>query len=299
MLRSSRIFIDEKGTLMVINNTAKNTGGGIYFYHSLLLAQGLVVVQDNRASTYGGGIHCISSTIVLIYSQYIELANNEAVYGGGICLEASSKFYIKQQSSSSKKVLRFIENSACYGGAIYVLDNTTTGTCSSSPVQLQTVTTTLQSRCFFQILKPVTENNSYPSIEDYMYFERNFANNTSGADLYGGLLDRCTVYKSGKNEKFINVSNRIPINISSSSDPVRVCLCTWTPAGNLTLRLPNCTISPPVKQIIKGSDFTIELAAVDHVNRKVNATIIGSLESRNGHLGGGSRNKLLRQFVQT
>ena len=126
-----------------------------------------------------------------------------------------------------------------------------------------------------------------------MYFERNFANNTSGADLYGGLLDRCTVYKSGKNEKFINVSNRIPINISSSSDPVRVCLCTWTPAGNLTLRLPNCTVSPPVKQIIKGSDFTIELAAVDHVNHNVNAAIFASLESRNGHLGVGQQKQII------
>ena len=46
-------------------------------------------------------------------------------------------------------------------------------------------------------------------------------------------------------------------------------------------------------QAIKGRDFTIELAAVDHVNYKVNATIIGSLESRNGHLGGGQQKQII------
>lgn len=151
---SSRIFVNVRGTLTVTNNTAKDTGGGIYFYHSMLRAQGLVLIQGNRANTFGGGIHSIASSIVLIHNQdgrYIKVANNKAVYGGGICLEASSKFYIQRHRGASKQVVHWIKNSAQHGGAIYVADNTTTGTCASS--QVQTVTTSLQTKCFFSNFK--------------------------------------------------------------------------------------------------------------------------------------------------
>ena len=105
---SSSIVVDVSGKLIVMNNIASDTGGGIYFYHSELRAQGLVLVDSNKASKFGGGIHCITSTIVLIHnqqSQYLKLSNNEAAYGGGICLEASSKYYIKHLSGTSKQVV--------------------------------------------------------------------------------------------------------------------------------------------------------------------------------------------------
>ena len=111
----------------------------------------------------------------------------------GSKLQISHKTFIR----TSKQVVIHTNNSASYGGAIYVVDNTTTGTCASS--KLRTVTTSLQSECFFQFLTlmPILGVSSYPLIEDYFRFTQNFAN-VSGGNLYGGLLDRCTVYSSGR-----------------------------------------------------------------------------------------------------
>ena len=38
------------------------------------------------------------------HSKYIILANNQAIYGGGICLEASFKFYIKGHQELHRKL---------------------------------------------------------------------------------------------------------------------------------------------------------------------------------------------------
>ena len=284
---TSRITVVESGILTVINNTASDTGGGIYLYHSLFNAQGLILLQGNKANTFGGGMHCIGSTIVLIrnqYSHYIKLANNKAVYGGGICLEASSQFYIRKLSGASKEAVQYIENSANYGGAIYVADNTTTGTCASSKVQ--TITTSLQTECFIQILQPVTENKTYPHIEEYLIFEQNFAN-VSGANLYGGLLDRCTLYSLGKNIQYATISKSIQNEISS--EPVRVCLCV-SKNNSTTL---NCHDIPSAMHVMKGSNLTVHVAAVDQVSHNVKATIYASLKSRKGHLEEGQQTQTI------
>ena len=66
----------------------------MYLYHSELYIRGPILVYGNRANKFGGGIHCISSTIVIIinrHNSHIRLENNTANSGGGICLEASSK----------------------------------------------------------------------------------------------------------------------------------------------------------------------------------------------------------------
>ena len=285
---SSRVTVDVSGTLIVTNNTANDTGGGIYFYRSLFNAQGLIRLQGNKANTFGGGIHSIGSTIVLIrnrHSRHIMLANNEAVYGGGICLEASSKFYIKQLSGASKEAVQYIENSANYGGAIYVADNTTTGTCASSKVQ--TVTTSIQTECFIQFLNPLTNNSSYPHIGKYFLFAQNFAN-VSGANLYGGLLDRCTVYSLGRNIQYSTISESNILN-DTSSQPVRVCLCV-SKNNSTTL---NCHNIPSTMHVMKGSNLTVHVAAVDQVSHNVKATIYASLKSRKGHLEEGQQTQTI------
>ena len=45
--------------------------------------------------------------------------------------------------------------------------------------------------------------------------------------------------------------------------------------------------------VIKGSNFTVQLAAVDQVNREVNAIIYGSLDSRQGYLGEGQQKQTI------
>ena len=139
---------------------------------------------------------------------------------------------------------------------------------------------------FFQILKPITERRDYPSIGDYFRFAQNLAN-VSGASLYGGLLDRCTAYSLGKNIQYSTAANSI-LN-DTSSNPVRVCHCISK--NNFTVL--NCTHSSSTIPVLKGRNFSLQVAAVDHVEHKVEATIYGLLESRKGHLGEGQQTQLI------
>lgn len=220
---TSRIVLYKNGRLNVINNTAVDTGGGMYLYHSELYIRGPILVYGNVANKFGGGIHCISSTIVIIINgrrSHIKLESNIANSGGGICLEASSKFYIKSLHSSIRvKVGLYINNSASFGGAIFVADNTTSSTCASSKVQ--SVTAASQSECFIQILRPIITNKNYPHIGNIFIFTNNSAT-TSGAKLYGGLLDRCTVNPFGRNIRYSNIPNSVESILNdTTSDPVR------------------------------------------------------------------------------
>jgi hypothetical protein len=283
---TSRIFLDKNGRLNIINNTAVDTGGGMYIYHSELYIQGPILVYGNVANKFGGGIHCISSTIVIIINKHnknhgrLVIKSNTANSGGGICLEASSKFYVKLSSSSISrlsKVAQYIKNNANFGGAIFVADNTTSGTCASSKVQ--SVTAASQSECFIQILRPIVTNGDYPHIGNVFLFINNSAN-TSGAKLYGGLLDRCTVNAFGKNIRYSNIANSVnSIMNDTTSAPVRVCHCI--PNSDIV----NCSDIPQVKHFRKGSNLTLTLAAVDQLGHIVPATIRSSLYSRRGHLG--------------
>ena len=293
---TSRIFINKSGRLNIVSNTATDSGGGVYLYHSELYVHGLVLIHGNRANTFGGGMHCISSTIVIILQSkssrsYVKFENNVASSGGGICLESSSKFYIKCSSGcrpTSTKAVVYTGNRAEYGGGIFVADNTTSGTCTGNTVQ--SVTAASQSECFIQILKPlIAPGDTYYHIGDYFFFSDNTAS-YSGAMLYGGLLDRCTVNAFGRNLLYSKIPNSVNTIVNStSSDPLRVCLCNQNNprkandvcgTGHQTVKYIN---------VIKGKNFTLKVVAVDQVNHTVEAKIHSSLASRRGHLGDGQQ----------
>ena len=133
---------------------------------------------------------------------------------------------------------------------------------------------------------PIIGASSYPHIDNYFRFIQNFAN-VSGANLFGGLLDRCTVYSLGKNIQYSTVATSMLTN--AASDPVQLCLC----ASEYNSTMLNCTQSPPSMHVIKGNNFIVQLAAVDQVNREVNAIIYGSLDSRQGYLGEGQQKQTI------
>ena len=282
---TSRIAVLEGGKLTVTNNKALDTGGGVYLYHSELYVRGSVRVSNSTATSFGGGLHCISSAIVVVInrknSQFeIRLENNSARSGGGICLEASSKIYIKSlnvvSAPKSNEAVYYTGNQAVHGGAIYVADNTTSGICSST--KLQSVTSASQSECFIQILNPVSHIGNYPHIRHYFTFSDNVA--FSGAKLYGGLLDRCTVNAFGRNIQYSSIpGSLLDIYNGTTSDPVRVCLC------ELNHNEHNCDNISNVKRATKGRNITLRVAAVDQVSRKVKARIHASLLSQRGYLG--------------
>ena len=133
----------------------------------------------------------------------IQFLNNTAgSAGGGICLEVNAKINVlnvnEHDSEKPFYTLQFIHNSAYYGGAVYVADNTNSVLCTvtSSSTKIHSMT----NECFLQTLVIVIRaetdnevtNNTLSANLFNAQFSRNYAQ-SRGATLYGGLLDRCTL----------------------------------------------------------------------------------------------------------
>ena len=116
-------------------------------------------------------------------------------------MEANAKLYILNYDSIivseflntyDTNTTTFTGNSAQYGGAVYVDDETNSGTCANDP----------KTECFFQVLAihGVKDDPKMQSIQ----FSQNYAS-ISGSTLYGGLLDRCAVSQFAEiRNKFTN-----------------------------------------------------------------------------------------------
>ena len=334
----SEISFNTASTVTIFNNTATN-GGGISLTQSNLHVYHSIELTDNHATDFGGGIYAYQSNIefkpeqeqrseitnntasnggavcaiasnIHISNTYVEVNSNIAkVNGGAIYLEQNSKIYVQKHgpedySPTEQQVsLDFTSNSAEKGGAIFVADNTNDGViCQEANTEIY------QAECFLQTLG-LYSFLVYQSIKLINTF---FSNNTahqSGSDIYGGLLDRCTINQNAelvrifpkyKNlsgfdyvkattqieqiidyshhqtpDYFIGRISRSDVKELISSDAVRVEFC-----------LDN-VISPkynhPKVSKKKGEMFTVSLVTVDQVGNPLNATIISSFQSKSGN----------------
>ena len=333
----SQISFNTGSTITIFNNTATN-GGGISLIQSNLHVYHSIELTDNSASNFGGGIYAYQSDIefkpqqkqtskitqntasnggaicaiasnILISNTDMDVNSNIAkVNGGAIYLEQNSKIYVQKHEpedhvTGPKVRLDFTSNSAEKGGAIFVADNTNDGVlCQGANTGIY------QAECFIQTLglHPAQSN----------YYENNlintfFSNNTahqSGSDIYGGLLDRCTINQNAElvlyfqkfkslsgfdyvsattqieqinehrcnqtqgRDYFIETISRSDVKGLISSDAVRVEFCSDDVIS------PNYNIS-----IKKGEMFTVSLIALDQVGNPLNATIINSFQSESGN----------------
>ena len=296
-LVESRVLMNGKN-LSINYNTAEDRGGGIYMYESSIDGRNAstLTLKGNIGRVRGGGIHAIGSTINIYddnENTKLYLFENSAREGGGICFEDNSKFYLIKpgfQTPNHSAMAHFIGNSADYGGALRVVDDSYFSICESESVNR----IDYEVECFFQVLTDIPMEGGYYNPLS-IHFEKNCAN-CSGDDLYGGLLDRCTLNPSAEivqrstvyNVSFAkdsvsylsNVSN-IDKNLSTiSSSPVRICFCEDDQ--------PDCSYQPPIKEIMKGELFHCSLVAVDQINHTVNdVTIRSSLKFKESGLGEG------------
>ena len=297
----SQVYIT--GNTIISNNTAEENGGGMFLYQSELKCQGncKLLFLGNVAGEKGGGIHAISSSIKTVFivdfsfvqKSQIIFNENLATKGGAVSLEVNAKLYTFIKVNANPRTLTasltFNRNKADYGGAIYVADDTNSGICSSSSFRIHFSST----ECFLQILglhgRLVTR-----------YTFINFTSNVgkiSGAALYGGLLDRCTVSPFAQvyslphrrtqskeqastvisGTKYFETYSNIKLH-SISSEPISVCFCN---RGH-----PDCDYQHPPIQRKKGERFEIALVAVDQVGTPLNSVnILSSLSSNLGGLG--------------
>ena len=272
-------------TLVISNNSVTDTGGGIYLYQSELSVFRELNISNNRAEVCGGGVHAISAFLKLIRRHprlrskgTMSLESNFAKQcGGGAFFETGSKMNILRYNLHT---VRFTKNTADYGGAIYVADDTNIGMCFSG--QKHTLTAATQSECFFQLASVTNPKNNLAIITDAFDFSTNRANRL-GADLFGGLLDRCTVNSYSKNlmVKYSSIQGFANnIEQTSTSKPVRVCLCN---SSNHVV----CGLQPITMRVKKDKVFAMHVAAVDQLNHMVNGTIHSYVRNNLGTLGEG------------
>ena len=144
-------------TIAAEHNAAYARGGALYIYQSRLLCKYncTVKLSYNEAQDKGGGI-CAMNSVVSVISEgnpnvesSISFIRNGAIRGGGVYLELNSQLLILKLGTRHCVQFYFTENSAYYGGAIYVRDRSFIETCSvADTVKFQTYDGTY---CFVQV----------------------------------------------------------------------------------------------------------------------------------------------------
>ena len=270
------------GNTVIADNSATRNGGGIYLSQSELFCEpnSSLKLVNNTATQKGGGIHTVSSSIKctsMVNETLLEVTDNVAEKGGGLSFESNAKLYVLKSTDFNYQIsaVQLNGNSADYGGAVYVNDDTNAATCEQPSAE-----------CFFQVL--ALHGLLMPEVNTVsISFSQNHARR-SGPTLFGGLLDRCTVSPFAEvhnsildinsetefvyNESGIDYFNASAVYIPNtiSSNPVQVCLCFDN--------YPNCSYrEQELIEIKKGQPFVVSLIAVDHVGQAVKASIRSSL----------------------
>ena len=308
----SKLYLNDEVT--ITNNKAAKSGGGLYLSQSELnsLQESNVTISGNNAVERGGGVHAVSSSVKCIVtgSKYtdkggkmidkymgalLNIIHNTAQKGGALFLEANSKVTLLKDyifvTLTNHSAVKFIGNTADYGGAVYVDDELNSGSCASNPFVINSP----KSECFFRVVAThafLTANTNF-SLNNVL-FHLNSAI-ISGSILFGGLLDRCTVSLFNEVDRTLDLATnsfltyqgdglQYLLDISTghneqsiSSYPVQLCLCTndhqncgYKVQNNITVR--------------KGYSFNLSLIAVDQVYNPLNATIQGYLHSTGSDL---------------
>lgn len=280
----SESLLSVHGTLKVVNNTANYSGGGIFLHQADMFCHGHCIFAGNKAVNKGGGIHAYAAVILVKFGDkwtqsqhynYIRLTimDNDAKFGGGAYFEVSSKLYSIKDCDHWYSI-EFYRNSATHGGAIFVNDKTYPEVCESNSGLHRVLT-----GCFFQTLYSDEYEEAVKGTYNLL-FENNTAD--KGSDLYGGLLDRCTLddlydHNIQRGSSLANAFGHKFGTVTAeevASDAVRICFCNGT--------TPNCSTdyNPETIMVKKGEYFNVMVVAVDQVNHPVNTTIRGSLPER-------------------
>ena len=260
------------GSTTISSNDAME-GGGLYLYQSELLCRESIYFIENHGNKSGGGVHSSNSFIRLTHSGSLLFMRNRARLGGALFLTSSSKITALHQGHTVSiwdLRIRLLNNSAHYGGGIFVDDETNSVSCAALS-SLSNATT--GDECFLQT--ELFFNN--PGIRfEFLLVNTNKARK-AGADIYGGLLDRCRphpLYSSGEALKYLQKTSNIENLTSISSKPVRVCFCRQNHA--------DCDFNPGIKNVTRGRNFTFQVVALDQVNNTLNATILAYSSGASG-----------------
>ena len=314
--------------LRIENNTAQLTGGGIYGYQSKITTNtrsdaNSIWLINNSAKQDGGAFYFVASSLY-IYSGSVTFARNKAQNGGAVALFEGSKIYILKRTEEAFRdehtiKLIFLNNSAKYGGAVYVGDYTNVGVlCQpSNRIERRSIS---GEECFIQTLalyytKSILDGNkvilrinerlNYVNI----FFKFNIAR-ASGNDIYGGLLDRCKMNAFSQLHNYIGNKNdytgfnylkiiaefQIDYNYSRQTPLLNPEIVTSEITGDHVRALIssdpvqlcfcvnenyNCSYNWPTVFAKRGELFSIKAVTVDQVENPVTGTVLVNVISNN------------------
>ena len=106
-----------------------------------------------------------------------------------------------------------MNNSADYGGAVFGADETNSGICASESYNILSMTT----ECFVQLLSVQDYFKEHTNYDNRIVVTLFMDNHTYGSrsDIFGGLLDRCTL--SRFSEKLYHQINTVDGAILATS----------------------------------------------------------------------------------
>ena len=315
--------------LIMHNNTAIDSGGGIYAYQSQISIHAnetskSVLLSDNSAKE-GGALYAIASYLN-IFHGFVHFLGNEAMRGGAIALSESSKIYILKAAVESNELsikLIFSNNSAEYGGAVYVADNSNTGVLCRQSIDLRIPVWSIE--CFIQTLgfyylRPTNNSDigllTSINISEINYMNIFFTLNTgtiAGNDIYGGLLDRCQMNVFSEIYNFVFLRNRLSgldylkiiaqFQIESDNNQATnqffpqsiINAITGDSVKSLISSDPvqlcfcknnthDCSYQWPRIFVKKGEAFIVQAVTVDQVENPVNGTILAGEISKGTQL---------------
>ena len=272
------------GQCHFLDNHAPRNGGAIHADRSTITFEGITNFYNNIANHSGGAISLEVSTIQL-KAEMVSFTQNHAKLGGAIYLHRGSRLHIIKHKMECDfdindwcafdvwycttdkekwQLLSFANNSAEKGGAIYV-DDIGADLCSTA--------NTSDDKCFIQTIAAYIPADDWV-IEKENFANINFTNNkaSSGAVLYGGLLDRCKLDEYAEVEHFKEKNNIDALsyfkNITGTidfpendiaSDPMRVCLCDKDDKVDCDMTVPDFSVVP-------GNVFNyLKFAVVDQI----------------------------------
>ena len=216
-----------------IKNCKASYGGRLYVHNTQIT--GNMTLANNLATEGGGGMY-VSRSIVNFVGKSTTVNNSaENGNGGGLLLSHESQFYLQPNTR-----VYFIRNRAkSNGGAIMVAERDPFAYCNDFAASHYDLRS---SHCFFQInpsekyKKRYTPSEIKTIIDELkvgIYFDNNSAE--AGADLYGGLVDDCTLSNIGTLSTNCrqcpssgNVFDDIIISENTpdiSSGPLYICTC--------------------------------------------------------------------------
>ena len=276
-------------------NMALQTGGGIYAYRSKVSYKSRenTMTINNNAAQNGGGLALVSSTLD-VHQSVVVFQNNTAYQGGGAAyLEQRSTLYLhvtKYLTTTYQHIfgsILVLHNFAQYGGGFFIDDYSSGHTLCQH--NMDSTNPSGVTECFMQGLTFISKLNFNKTVVS-------FTNNTAqmkGNDIYGGLLDRCTVnpdaYTLHKisglqyirtlakfNKKDGSSLSKHDVAQHITSSPIQLCFCNY----NNTY---DCTVIQKSLLVKRGGPFKLMVTAVDQVQYQVPGTVIASLSDYDGH----------------